>query len=484
MQLSINKKLGTPYYEQISRQIEERIQSGMLLHGERLPSLRSLANELNVSFLTVQKAYKLLELKGYIQIQQGKGVFVAAGKKKSYEKHSESFGWQHQMKMNGTRSQYLAYREKEIYDFSQAVVYPRLLPSHFLVQEMKKILEQHPLVLSTYGPIEGDEELRYEIANYLFNFHHLSVKHDKMIITSGAQQGIDLVAQTLLSPGDVVMVESPCYGAAIDVFVNKGFQVVSIGVDEEGLKVDELEDKLQVHQPKLLYVNPTFQNPTGTCMPEKSRKQLVELAEMYHFLILEDDSFSEVSFDNITVPKPIKFFDKNGHVIYLKGFSKTTAPGIRIAAVIVDGVLFDWLYGTKATMDIGSPLLPQKALLPILRTERMKNHMEKLKIALELRRNTVLDAFKNLEEVMIYKPKGGLNAWIKLPSMIQPIKLQEAARKNKISYLPGSACFLHEPKQHYIRISYSYLSEHDLQVGIEKLVDILQNMMANYKKEM
>ena len=271
--------------------------------------------------------------------------------------------------------------------------------------------------------------------------------------------------------------ESPCYGAAIDVFVNKGFQVVSIGVDEEGLKVDELEDKLQVHQPKLLYVNPTFQNPTGTCMPEKSRKQLVELAEMYHFLILEDDSFSEVSFDNITVPKPIKFFDKNGHVIYLKGFSKTTAPGIRIAAVIVDGVLFDWLYGTKATMDIGSPLLPQKALLPILRTERMKNHMEKLKIALELRRNTVLDAFKNLEEVMIYKPKGGLNAWIKLPSMIQPIKLQEAARKNKISYLPGSACFLHEPKQHYIRISYSYLSEHDLQVGIEKLVDILQNMM-------
>lgn len=95
----------------------------------------------------------------------------------------------------------------------------------------------------------------------------------------------------------------------------------------------------------------------------------------------------------------------------------------------------------------------------------MKQHMKKLKIALEIRRNIVLDAFGKLEGATISKPKGGLNAWIKLPAVIQPIKLQEKARKNKISYLPGSACFLHEPNAHYIRLSYSYLSEHDLQKG-------------------
>jgi len=472
MKLTIDKNSSIPFYEQVGRQIAHRIQSGLIYHGEKLPSIRSLADELQIHILTIRKAYKWLESKGYVEIKQGKGVFVRSGKKE-IQKISETFNWQQNISVNNARSQYLANREKEYYDFSQAVVYPRLLPSQFLVEEMKKILDKQPMILSTYGPVQGDEELRYEIANYLFKSHHLSVSHEKMIITSGVQQGIDLIAQTLLQPGDVVMIESPCYGAAIDVFINKGFRVIPIDVDEQGLKVEMLEDLLQIYHPKLLYVNPTFHNPTGTSMNEERRKQLVELAEMYQFIILEDDSFSEISFDNNPIPKPIKYYDQNGRVIYIKGFSKTTAPGIRIAAVMTDGVLFDWLYGTKASMDIGSPLLTQKALLPILRTERMKNHMEKLRIALELRRNLVLENFQSLN-VDIFRPKGGLNVWVKLPSEIHPLKLLDKARENGISYLPGSACFVKEPNGHYIRLSYSYLSEKDLQIGIRKLVNLIE----------
>jgi DNA-binding transcriptional MocR family regulator len=471
----LHRQSSTPLYQQIYTHIVQQIQNGMLKDGEQLPSLRALADDLNVSVLTARKAYKWLETKGYAFVQPGKGVYVR-GKKSLPIQTGLPYEWQRSLTANVVRSQYLINRQKQYYDFSQAVVYPRLLPTQFLAEEMQKILEKNRMVLATYGPVQGDEELRIEMEKYLKDHQGLTAHPSNLLITSGVQQGIDLVAQTLLKPGDTVIVESPCYGAAIDVFVNKGINLIAVELDEHGIRPDVLEEVCQKKRPKLIYVNPSFHNPTGTLMSEQRRQELVELAELYHFFIIEDDSFGEIYFNDFLPPKPIKFFDRSGHVIYLKGFSKTMAPGVRVAAMLAEGPVYDWLYAVKASMDIGSPLLTQKAILPFLRTERMKNHLYKLRIALQIRRDTSVEIMSSLGGMIKFQvPKGGLNLWIGLPNSIHPLALLEKANEASISFLPGSSCFVHETDHHYIRISYSLLSDRDLTIGLRKLCEVISD---------
>ncbi|NWK69707.1 PLP-dependent aminotransferase family protein [Bacillus paramycoides] len=474
MKIVLRKESNIPYYQQIYMQIVERVQNGMLLHGDSLPSLRSMAVDLQISLLTVRKAYKQLETKGYIRIEQGKGAYIYIRVKKDFK--PIPYQWQQTKSINVMRSQYVMNQHRKYYDFSQAILYPRLLPNPFLSDEMHKLLNKDQMILATYGPVQGDSELRGEIANYLKEHQQLVTDPSQLLITSGAQQGINLIAQTLLKPGDIVLVESPCYGAALDVFVNKGAQIIPISLDENGIRSDLIDDICQRKNPVLLYVNPTFQNPTGTVMSKKRRMEIVELAELYQFFILEDDSFGEIYFEDAIVPPPMKSFDTNGHVIYVKGFSKTLAPGLRIAALVAEGPIFEWLYAVKGSMDIGSPLLTQKALLPFLRAERMKNHLEKLRTALQIRRDITIDILLPLKEIQFEIPNGGFNLWVTLPDSIDPFTLLQKANEVDVSFLPGTACLLnHETQCNHLRISYSMLNEKDMLIGLEKLHDTISN---------
>ncbi|MBW3494107.1 PLP-dependent aminotransferase family protein [Bacillus sp. FDAARGOS_1420] len=472
MKIVLRKESNIPYYQQIYMQIVERIQSGMLSHGDYLPSLRSMADDLQISLLTVRKAYKQLETKGYIRIEQGKGAYIHKRMNKDFK--PIPYQWQQTKSINVMRSQYVMNQHRKYFDFSQAVLYPRLLPNPFLSDEMHKLLNKDQMILATYGPVQGDKELRVEITNYLKEHQQLVTDPSQLLITSGAQQGIDLIAQTLLKPGDIVLVESPCYGAALDVFVNKGVQIIPVSLDNNGIRSDLIDDICQRKNPVLLYVNPTFQNPTGTVMSKERRMELVELAELYQFFILEDDSFGEIYFEDFKIPPPIKSFDTNGHVIYLKGFSKTLAPGLRIAALIAEGPIFEWLYAVKASMDIGSPLLTQKALLPFLRAERMKNHLEKLRTALQIRRDLTIDILSPLKELEFEIPNGGFNLWVTLPQSIDPFTLLQKANEVDVSFLPGTACLLsHETQYNHLRISYSMLNDKDMLIGLERLHDTI-----------
>lgn len=300
MKIVLRKESNIPYYQQIYMQIVERIQSGMLSHGDYLPSLRSMADDLQISLLTVRKAYKQLETKGYIRIEQGKGAYIHKRVNKDFK--PIPYQWQQTKSINVMRSQYVMNQHRKYFDFSQAVLYPRLLPNPFLSDEMHKLLNKDQMILATYGPVQGDKELRVEITNYLKEHQQLVTDPSQLLITSGAQQGIDLIAQTLLKPGDIVLVESPCYGAALDVFVNKGVQIIPVSLDNNGIRSDLIDDICQRKNPVLLYVNPTFQNPTGTVMSKERRMELVELAELYNFFIIEDDSFGEIYFEDFKIP--------------------------------------------------------------------------------------------------------------------------------------------------------------------------------------
>ncbi|WP_221568302.1 PLP-dependent aminotransferase family protein [Alkalihalobacillus sp. TS-13] len=476
MKLVLKKEAATPIHQQIYHQLVNRIQTGAVAAGEKIPSLRWLSKELDVNYLTINKVYQRLEEEGYIEILQGKGAYV----KSRHTGHPSSQRDEQQDSFSPllTRSQYLMQRSKHQYDFSKAVVSPGLLPSYFLAEQAKAIFDLHPMILTTYGPVEGDEELRKEVSAYLDNQLGYKPPLDEILITSGVQQAINVVANTFLTPTDTVAVESPCYGAALDTFMNRGNAILPIPIDLSGMRTDLLEEQCRKNPPKLVYVNPTFHNPTGASMSEKRRKELLELAETYHFLIIEDDSFNEIYFDGVLPPKPIKYFDTTGHCILLKGFSKTMAPGILLGALIADKRLYEQVYIAKASMDVGSPLLNQKVILPFMKTQRMKDHLEKLRIALQIRRDMTADILEMcLKDRIRYElPKGGLNLWIKLPEEIDMRALQKRASEHSISFLPGSACYaVNEPTQE-IRISYSGLSDRDNTEGITKLGKLIAEM--------
>ncbi|WP_349409314.1 PLP-dependent aminotransferase family protein [Pseudalkalibacillus sp. SCS-8] len=477
MKLVLQKESATPIHQQIYHQILNRIQTGALPDGEKMPSLRKLSTELKVNYLTVNKVYQRLEEEGHIEVFQGKGAFVKS--KHKTKPFTEEEAEQEVFSTLLQRSQYLVNRSKYHYDFSKAVVSPGLLPSHFLAQQTKAILDENPMILTTYGPVEGDEELREEVSTYVEQQLGYQTSADNILITSGVQQGINIVANTFLTPTDTVAVESPCYGAAIDTFMNRGNAIVPIPIDEEGMRMDVLEEQCRTAPPKLVYVNPTFHNPTGGTMSEKRRKELLELAETYGFLIVEDDSFSEIYFDGVLPPKPIKYFDDAGHCIYLKGFSKTMAPGIRLGALIADDSLYESLYISKASMDVGSPLLNQKALLPFMRTKRMKDHLEKLRIALQIRRDItseILDVYLS-GNVRYTLPKGGLNLWVELPEGIDIDELRKRANERSISFLPGSACFVGDAPTPAIRLSFSTLSDRENTEGITHLAQLIASLV-------
>ncbi|MGG0175058.1 PLP-dependent aminotransferase family protein [Gottfriedia acidiceleris] len=477
MKIQIHKKSTVPIYLQVSTQIAGSIQSGLLLPNEKLPSLRILAEELSISVLTVRKAYKWLETNGYVTVEPGKGVFISKKVKKTAQADSSN-NWQQALGINIVRSQYLINREPLKYDFSKAVVYPRLLPNKFLADEMQKLLRDDASILTTYGPVQGDIELRSEIIKHLFEFQKIRSKAENLIITSGVQQGIDLVAQALLKTGDSIIVESPCYGGALDIFINKGIHIIPVEMDEEGIRSDLIEDMCIKFTPKLIYVNPTFQNPTGISMSNGRRKELIELAQQYHFFILEDDSFSDIYFEKAFQYYPIKYYDQSDHVIYIKGFSKTLAPGVRIAAMLANGPVLEWLLAVKASMDVGSPLLTQKAILPFLRTDRMRSHVEKLRIALQIRRDTSVEILSSVNDQLNFRiPDGGFNLWLAFhKTNVDIFNLLRKANHENISFLPGVACFNNNTDISSFRISYSLVSENDLAEGLEKLRNLIKQI--------
>jgi DNA-binding transcriptional MocR family regulator len=271
--------------------------------------------------------------------------------------------------------------------------------------------------------------------------------------------------------------EAPTYPGAIDVFRSRGATILTVPIDEDGMRVDMLHALCEKHNPKLIYTTPTFHNPTGTIMPLQRRKLLLDIAESHHCLIMEDDPFSDIYFDR-KPPLPIKSLDKSGHVIYLKGLSKTIAPGCRIGLLAASGSIFKRLYAAKANMDLGSPLLTQKVIVPLVDSAKMEQHLKRLRAALKSRRDVVLAVLKEHAPsgVTCFIPKGGLNVWIQLPSWIDSNVLLYEANKRHVSFLTGSACFAIENEHSTLRLSYSYANEKLLQDGVMILCEIMRAM--------
>lgn len=480
MKLFLSRTSHESLTDQIFYQLAGRIQTNMISGGEKLPSVRQLSADSGVSFLTIHKAYKKLEQAGMVKSIQGKGVFVERPVRK--ETFVSAFDWQLAIPGYLTRSSFHS-RPKTTYAFDYSAMNPGLLPTMYLADQLKDMLKAEPAILGTYGEVQGDVQTREAFAAYLTTQLGLSASADELIMTTGLHQGIELIAKALIGPGDVVVTEAPTYPGVLDIFMNRGAKVIPIAMDEEGMRADLLAHVAKTYHPKAMYVNPTFQNPTGRSMSARRRKEVLHQAQLHGLFIIEDDSWSELYFDEKPPPKPIKSLDDDGRVLFLKGFSKALAPGIRVGTIFAEGPFKQMLLTAKASSDLGTPLLTQRAVLPFLTSDRMRQHFEKLRVALELRRDKTIailaDSFPSSVSWTI--PEGGLNIWLTFPDNVSTMALYEYCLQRDLSFLPGHVCFPYEPPDHHMRLTYSLMSEHDLTEGLQ-LFAALTNAFLKEKR--
>ncbi|MEC1580313.1 PLP-dependent aminotransferase family protein [Bacillus subtilis] len=483
MQIDIQRNKGESLSKQIYQSIVDRIRSGLLEEGSKLPSVRSLSKQLEVSLVTAVKAYKQLEQDGFATSIQGKGTFVKA--KISEKKKVEaipSYDWQLSLQDYLPRSQFARYHiAPQKVHLSSSMIDPKLLPNRYFEHEVQQVLSENPELLSIYGNVQGDNQLRSEMSAYLKRSGVTSTP-ENILVTSGLQQSIDLVARTFVGPGDVVVMEAPTYPGAIDIFRGRGATILMVPVDKDGMRIDILQNVCEKHKPKVIFTIPTFHNPTGFVMSLKRRKQLLDVAGSIHSIIVEDDPCSEIYFEK-KPPVTLKSMDQFGNVIYLRGLSKTIAPSCRIGILTASGSIFNRLLAAKANADLGSPLLTQKAILPLINSKRMIDHSRKLRTALKIRRDLALDLLTSLspEGVSWTIPEGGLNLWISLPSWIDSHLLLSEAKKQQITFLPGSACYPVGQENNHLRIGYSYINEELLKHGITTLCNIFHAAISSQK---
>lgn len=483
MHIELKRHAGTPLSKQIAQTLSDRIRSGLLKTGTRLPSVRELARSLKVSQVTVSKAYAELERMELIHCTQGKGCFVGPDPEDGGGTPELSASWQLSLVDYLPRAHTWRHFQGSSsdcrYRLHVAMVDPDLLPNREICRNIHQLVTENPAIIANYGPFQGDAELRQALSVY-FRERGIAAGAEEVLIASGSQQAIDLVARTFTGPGDTVYMEGPSYSGAIDVFAARGARIVTVPVDHEGMRIDILSQLCDANPPKLIYTVPTFHNPTGTVMSVSRRARLLELAQSYNAIILEDDAFSDTYF-RTEPPRTIKSLDRFGHVILVKGFSKILSPGCRVSAIVASGTILNRLIAAKTIADLGSPMLNQKAILPVLQSNLFQRHLKRLRAALKSRRNIALELLKRHAPrgVTWTEPEGGFNIWVTLPEWARATDLYALAQREGVAILPGITCYANEPEHHRFRISYSFMDENSLREAMILLCDVLRRYLAN-----
>lgn len=460
---------------QIAQTMMERIGSGMYKEEEPLPSVRHLAKEIGVSVVTVIKAYRILEQKGFTVTQHGKGTFITRPSQRQQPTAAPVFEWQAAVHDYSGRSMFGQHQARSVvaeFPFHAATLSEEQLPLNALRRATERAAHDPRSFVGYSSPL-GDEDLREAVSSYLQAVGG-GVHASELMITTGCQQGIDLVARTFIGAGDVVLIESPTYPAALDSFRSRGARIVQIPCDQQGIRMDLLTRLFDEQAPKLMYLIPTGQNPTGRMMDLATRRSILDLAESFHCLIVEDDPWSEIYYER-QVPPSIYSMDQKGHVIFLKGFSKTLAPGLRLGCLAAKGSVFSRLASVKAIADLSTPLFNQRSFLHLLQGISLADYYDSIRLQMTKKREIVQQLLQKHAPTSVKweAPQAGPNFWLQTAGNTDALFIE--AKRQGISFLPGSSCFVDLSGSHFLRVGFGATPLAKLETGIEALGELIAN---------
>jgi DNA-binding transcriptional MocR family regulator len=471
LSIKLDRTSKLALYQQVAEQIKTHIGDGRLPAGAQLPTIRQLAADLGVTRLTIQNVYNELQAGGWIEAQVGRGTFV------SRLVRPETLTPAPTLAPDDVLSDILKVNQiVGIRAMATADPDPALFPTPEFWHWLTRLLPEAEALLCYRSP-QGDPLLRVEVAA-LLKEQGITTIPDEIIITSGATQGLSLVAQALARPGDNVIVEQPTFLGFLHILKAHNLQPLGVPLDGEGPDLARLEHLLQNHRPRFYYTIPNFHNPTGICMSSQRRRDLLSLTKSYGLTLVEDDIYGQLAYD-APPPFPLKVLDDAGSVVYLSSFSKNLAPGLRIGYVVAGAQLCPQLLTLRRAADLCGPALMQRALAGFLGDGGLKRHLRRVITTYRERRDILLEALQAYmpEPVRWLRPAGGFCCWLTLPRSGVPGELYRAALKRGLAITPGEA-FLVEPEpDEQVRLCFGNQSGEGIRAGVELLGEVIREQL-------
>lgn len=485
LMLDIDRESEEPIYRQLIRHIRLQIESGQLPAGARLPATRDLAKQIEVSRISVVNAYAELRAEGYLSAHAGRGTFVA--------RDGNPAGHTAQTSVNGNGSDNVEMHDYSLRDMMRLARRPGVInfshgsppseffPVHQLRDALNFVLDRDQAAALTYEVPEGYGPLRIAVRDYVSALG-IRCNPDHVLITGGAQQALDLVVQSLVGEGDTMLTTSPTYVGIVDTARARRVHLHTLPSDADGIRIDCLENYLLEHKPRLIYVMPSFQNPTGRVMPLHRRRQLLNMANEYRVPVLEDSVYHEFRFEGEPIP-PLKALDDTGIVIHVSAFTKMLLPGIRIGYLIATGGQLERLVRVKQAADISTPGLNQRAIHLMLQRGILAQQLERNNRELRRRRDAaLLAAEKYLPPGSAWrKPEGGLYLWVKLPKTgPTAAELFIHAVQHGVAFAIGNVFFINGGGSYHMRLNYGIQPPEKIEEGFRRLGQAWRLLSSDY----
>jgi 2-aminoadipate transaminase len=355
---------------------------------------------------------------------------------------------------------------------------PEAVPLEELAAAADAVFLEEGAGAMSYSDVEGVPALREQLG-LLGQRQGFASGGEEILVTTGARQGLDLVARVVLGPGDVACVESPTFVGTLGSLEATGARVIGIASDEDGLDVDALERVLARHPVKLVALQTACQNPTGRHLGEDRRRRLVELAREWSFFVLEDGVYSRLAFDG-SAPSPLRR-DAPGHVIYVDSLSKTIGGGLRIGWIAARGPLFNRLVALKLASDLNSSPFDQRIAARYLASGAHERLLEEMRPFYERRADALLQALEThlTGEYDVFEPLGGHSVWLSLRRRVDERVLYAEALRRGVGFLPGHAALVEESQRPSMRLTFSLADEQTLDEGVRRLAAALRAVIRD-----
>jgi DNA-binding transcriptional MocR family regulator len=441
-----------PLYRRIVELIERGVVRGALMPGVRLPPERELARSLHVSRATIVSAYRELEAKGLVRGYVGRGTFVSAT-----TDGSVPFAWRGKISATAIQTTDSTLRDlvrhaadPKIVSLAAGEPALDLFPTDAFRAAVDDVLTCHGTMAWGHAPTEGQGLLRDTLAR------RFGGDPGTILVIAGAQQGLDLLARCLIDRGDAVIVDRPGYLGALQSFRSAGARL--FGWDVARADMDELEDLLLRYRPKLIYTNPTFQNPTGVTLPIRARRELIELAKRYRVPIVEDETYCELSLGP-QPPPALNELDEDGTVVIrVNSFSKVLAPGLRLGWIGAARPIVDQLAMMKQQVDPHTQNLVQLVVSRLIEGGMFDRHLVALKGEHRRRRDAVVKALQKYTPtgaLHFSVPDGGLFLWCRLAGEVRARDVQERALSDSVFIVTGEPFYVDGGGSRELRICFS-----------------------------
>jgi DNA-binding transcriptional MocR family regulator len=488
--LSLDKESKTPLFKQVISQLMDKIDNNILKPGDKLPATRTFSDQLGVNRSTIYKAYQELWALGYIESKSGSYSYVRNKRITDFKEKQKSINlidWSKRTNPNAEKVfnmfgeiGYPFAEKKQIFegiDFGRLHPDTRIFPISEFKKSISNVISHSGNSILDYGETKGYAPLRDYIAQRL-RLHGISISSDEIILTNGAQNGIDLLLKLFAKPCSRVFVESPTYGMIIPTLKFYGCEIVPIPMKNDGVDLEFIKKEFKKGLPIFFYTMPNFHNPTGITTSQKHREKLIGLFEQYYIPIIEDAFEEEMKYFG-KVPLPIKSMDISQIVFYIGSFSKILFPGIRVGWIAANRECINRLSTLKRFSDISSVLPVQAALANYCHQGNYDLHIKRIH---KIYRKRMIIAIQSLSKISSknitwIEPNGGFTIWITLHNLkTEYAEINRILKSHKIRVALGKDFYPDMEKEKHIRIAISTLNEDEIKEGIKRLFNALNEI--------